>query len=249
VINNCINLIQSSLFPSACLLCGQLTHRHTAICAPCENDLPHNQNCCSCCAIPLPSVEQEICAQCQKQPPAFDRSYIPLRYTSPVSDFVQQFKFNNNLVTGKLLADLFSGSVLHASLSLPEALIPVPLYPARTRQRGFNQALWLARKIGRKLNIGIDHNLVKRVRNTAPQHELKHKERLANLNNAFACSSLAEYQSVAIIDDVVTTGTTVNSIASLLKKHGIKEVHVWAIARTVTGKKRLNRTNRLNGRS
>lgn len=236
MINKCIKFIQSLIFPQSCLVCNQLTQRPVALCDSCEQELPYNRECCQVCAIPLPASENLYCASCQTNRPAYDFSHIPLLYREPVNHWIQHFKFNSDLVKAKALSDLFFSSLHAHEFSSTDALIPVPLHASRIRKRGFNQALWLAKQISQLTGIPVDNRLVKRHKKTRPQHELKHRQRLNNLKGAFVLAGPCRYKKVIIIDDVVTTGTTVNEIARLLKIQGVDSVHVWAIARTAKTK-------------
>ena len=115
--------------------------------------------------------------------------------------------------------------------ALPDCLIPVPLHSFRLVNRGFNQALELARFLSRKFSIPIDSRLIKRTRHTDPQFDLPHKARQANVRKAFQLKGIPIYKSVAIVDDIVTSGATANELAGLLKQAGINDVSVWALAR------------------
>lgn len=231
--NKCINFIQVYLLPQSCLMCHQPTHHPHALCADCQLQLPFNTHCCRSCAVPLMDSDQQLCASCQIKKPAFHHAHIPLHYSQPVSQWIQRFKFNNDLTRGKILADLFCDSLNKSDIEQIDALIPVPLHPSRTRQRGYNQALWLARQISSYAKIPVDHKLVQRACNTPPQTKLNYHQRQKNLQGAFQLSRKCTYTSVAIIDDVVTTGSTVNEVARLLTDNGIETAHIWAIARTL----------------
>jgi len=180
-----------------------------------------------------------LCGYCQKNNPAFQSSHIPFRYQSSIQQWIKNFKFNNDLVKGKALSDLFCETLSSNKPLLPEALIPVPLHASRVRQRGYNQALFLARFISKNTGIPVDRRLIRKIRKTPPQHELDQKTRLSNLNNAFSLAGPCSYQHIAIIDDVVTTTATVNEIARLLAGQGVENIQVWAIARS-TGKRKSN---------
>ncbi len=236
MINKCAKFIQSLIFPQSCLVCNQPTQRSLALCDSCEQELPYNRECCLVCGIPLPGADNLYCANCQSNMPSYDVSHIPLLYREPVNHWIQHFKFNSDLVKAKALSDLFCSSLHKHGFSSFDALIPVPLHPSRIRKRGFNQALWLAKQISQLTGIPVNNRLVRRHKKTRPQHELKHRQRLNNLKGAFRLADRCHYKKVIIIDDVVTTGTTVNEIAYLLKSQGVDSVHVWAIAKTVTAK-------------
>ena len=123
-------------------------------------------------------------------------------------------------------------SIKHRKSNLPECIIPVPLHPQRLRVRGFNQALELARIIAKQLNIPLNYSLCQRDKSTPFQSGLSAKQRKQNLKNAFIVTKPHAYKHVAIFDDVVTTGTTVNELAKQLKNSGVETIEVWAIART-----------------
>ncbi|MGD2118806.1 MAG: phosphoribosyltransferase family protein [Chromatiales bacterium] len=156
---------------------------------------------------------------------------MPFRYQSPFDYLVSDFKFRHNLAGGDLLAQLFCQQ-RQLPTPLPDRLIPVPLHRRRLRQRGFNQAQLLATAIGRQIGIAVDHQLVQRIRHTPAQHELSGKQRRRNLRGAFELTADCKGLSLAIVDDVVTTGSTVNELARVLKQAGANSVQAWAIART-----------------
>ena len=241
--------LKNNLPSPPCLLCG-LAPEHDAIpgdlCRHCYATLPRNLDCCACCALPLrssteldpqhkPPMQPAICGHCLNQPPAFSQSYIPFHYTPPLISLITELKFNHKLhharTLGKLLVEFLREQRDKQAIPAPECIIPVPLHPQRLRQRGYNQALELARPIARELTIKIESRLCLRQRNTAPQSELNLKERKKNLHQAFALVDSINYQHVAIVDDVVTSAQTVQELALVLKKAGVAQIEVWAIAR------------------
>lgn len=234
------NWLKNNLFkqiPKQCLLCLCPTHNNHLLCANCERDLPKNTDHCLICAAPFAASQTNeirlVCGQCQKKPPAYQTSVIPHLYASPLKQLITELKFHNNLSYVPLLAQVFINSLSHRKNNLPDCIIPVPLHTKRLRERGFNQALELASLIANQLNIPLDYSLCRRNKATPYQSGLSAKERIRNLKNAFAISKLHQYKHVAIFDDVVTTGTTVNELARELKKSGVETIEVWAIARTM----------------
>ena len=159
-------------------------------------------------------------------------------YTEPVSTLITRFKYQASLQHGSVLGTLLLEQLRkdYRTQPLPDLLIPVPLHPVRLRERGFNQALVLARQLGEGLQIPVAHNLLERVRQTQPQQGLSARERKRNLRRAFRLQHAAipeSCNSVALIDDVVTTMSTVHELARVLRHdctHNL-EVHVWCIAR------------------
>ena len=236
MIYNWLNTNLFSLVSKQCLLCLSPTNNKHLLCSGCESDLPENKFHCVICSIPLASTESLhatlVCGKCQKCPPSYTTSSIPHLYTSPLKQLISNLKFQGNLTHAPLLAHGFMSSIKHRKSNLPECIIPVPLHPQRLRVRGFNQALELARIIAKQLNIPLNYSLCQRDKSTPFQSGLSAKQRKQNLKNAFIVTKPHAYKHVAIFDDVVTTGTTVNELAKQLKNSGVETIEVWAIART-----------------
>ena len=226
-----LSQLLNAVIPQTCLLCGYRGMGDHLLCAGCETDLPWLGYCCSVCAIPLPKKAPDICGHCQHKAPAFDQTQALFHYASPVDKLITGLKFNSRLVNARMLGDLMATKIEAAGGVRPEALLPVPLHRQRLRERGFNQALELARPLAKTWNIPLLKQPVRRVRATTAQMELPAKERHRNIRRAFECVSPLPYEHIAIVDDVITTGATVNELARLLKKQGIKTVEVLAIAR------------------
>ena len=226
----------SALLHNQCLLCLNSTDNTHLLCTDCENDLPKNRDHCMVCAIPLDSSQELenslVCGKCQKSPPHYTTSIIPYIYASPLKQLISQLKFHSNLTYVPLLAHGFIQAIKHRKNNLPECVIPIPLHTQRLRERGFNQSLEIAQLITKTLNIPLDYSLCKRNKATPFQSGLSAKQRKLNLKNAFSITKPHQYKHVAIFDDVVTTGTTVNELAKQLKKSGVEIVEVWAITRT-----------------
>jgi ComF family protein len=203
------------------------------ICRHCLNDLPHNRDCCDICSLPLPpgNIDQ-ICGKCLKQAPSFDYCYTPFAYGYPISNLIGNFKFSEKFYAGRLLAELLIKFIKEKDIELPDLIMPVPLHPTRLKERGFNQALELAKPIGRHFNIPVDIKSCKRTKATATQSTLDKKVRKKNMRGAFEITQPLDCKHLVLIDDVVTTGTTVNELAKTLKANGAKRVDVWALART-----------------
>ena len=153
-------------------------------------------------------------------------------YASPLKELIGHLKFHGNLSYAPLLAQTFVGALKHRKNNLPECIIPVPLHQQRLRERGFNQALELARIVAKQLHIPVDYTLCQRNKATPFQSGLSAKQRKQNLKGAFSVGNTQSYKHVAIFDDVVTTGTTVNELAKQLRQSGVETIEVWAIART-----------------
>jgi len=232
------NWLKNNLFrltSKQCLLCLRPIDG-SRLCSGCESDLPNNNNHCIICANPFSAAEPQnallVCGQCQKNQPYYTTSIIPYLYASPLKQLISRFKFQSELYYAPLLAHIFIKSAAKRKSNLPECIIPIPLHSQRLRERGFNQALELSRIIAAKLNIPLNYTLCQRNKSTPYQSGLSAKQRKQNLKNAFVITKIHNYKHVAIFDDVVTTGTTVNELAKQLKQSGVETIEVWAIART-----------------
>jgi ComF family protein len=228
--------LQAILWPATCVLCGGgAPNRSIDLCAGCEADLPLNKVACVVCAEPLQgeSAHALTCGACQQHKPRFDVSFCPFRYAYPLDHLVRGIKYHRAVAHGRVLSELLASSlpILRRDAPLPEILLPVPLAPRRYRERGYNQAIELARHVVKGLRVPIRTDLVARSRETREQAALDQRERRKNIRGAFTMLGPLPALHVAIIDDVVTTGSTVNELARVLKRAGARRVEVWAIAR------------------
>jgi len=215
--------------PRACLLCGAAAgNRH--LCGGCLADLPwHSQPQCPHCATPTPAGQ--VCGACLKHPPAFDRSFAALAYAFPLDRLIPHLKYRGRLAVAPVLGECLARAV--ASAPRPDRLIAMPLHAQRIRERGFNHASEIARETARRLGLPLDVASCRRIRDTPPQMGLKHAARQRNVRGAFACSDSVRGLHVALIDDVMTTGTSFDELAATLKRAGAREVSCWATARTL----------------
>ena len=228
MVNDWLNYIQNYFFGQKCQLC-LATAAPLAICPDCQQQLPHNNSSCRICSLPLETDIDVICGQCQKQKPYFDTSLIPFLYETPVKQLITRLKFHHDLVAIRSLSQLFNQYFSHLTTEA-QCIIPVPLHPKRLAERGYNQALELARPVAKALSLKIDYSICKRPVQTEIQSGLSATKRKQNIKNAFNITAHS-YTHVIIFDDVVTTGATVNELSKALKQSGVKTVEVWAIAR------------------
>ena len=211
-----------------CFLCGAGGQR-AILCDACEENLPRLPGAgCPICA--LPTLDGLICGRCVKKPPAFDDSVAVFDYGFPVDVLIQQFKYSQQLALGPWLAERLS--VRLSGIPLPEAALAMPLSLARLRERGFNQSLEIAKPLCRALGLSLLPHACERIRDTESQTTLPWKERAKNVRGAFACRENLAGKHVSIIDDVMTSGASLNELAKTLKKSGAARVSAWVIART-----------------
>ncbi len=179
-------------------------------------------------ALPAGSV----CGACQRRPPPFARALAALRYETPIPTLVGAAKFRGRLNHARLLGQLLADAARALPAPWPQVLVPVPLHPTRLVGRGYNQSLEIARVVGRALDLPVDGTCCRRVLATPPQAGLDEPARRRNIRGAFAALAPLPWQQVAILDDVVTTGSTVSELTRVLRRAGARRVEVWAVART-----------------
>lgn len=219
-----------------CLLCDESTDGSSAICTGCEAELPWLGGHCQVCALPLPN-HGLTCGACLRKPPSFARVEAPWRYAFPIDSLITRFKHQAKWPMGRLLGELLSHHLQHAfdvGLPKPDLLLPVPLADKRQRQRGFNQAGLLSEWLSPLLQLPQQKDWLQRIIDTPAQQQLDAATRKRNLRKAFALAPDSAVSSlhVALVDDVLTTGATAESLARLLKKAGAARVDVYCLART-----------------
>ena len=219
--------IERVLPAQPCLLCGAAS-RNGAWCLPCDATLPYLiAPHCPMCALPTPNGA--TCGRCLKQAPQFERTLAVFAYAFPLDKLVQALKFNEQL----FLAHQLANKLVQRVDARPDCIVAMPLHPARLRERGFNQSLEMARHIAGQLNIPLSNHACQRVRDTPPQSALPWKERGKNMRKAFTCTQDLSGKHVAVVDDVMTSGASVNALAHALRQAGVREVSAWVIARTL----------------
>jgi len=182
--------------------------------------------------VSLPGIVP--CGNCLVKPPPFETTFSPLLFHFPVNRLVHKFKFQRDLATGRLLGELFSGKVREQRLPLPDILVAVPMHRFRLIQRGLNPAFELARQVSRCLGIHLAVHDLQRIRGTPTQTGLDAVQRKRNLKGAFHWrGGRLDGQSVALVDDVMTTGSTMKECANVLKKSGATCISAWTLARAV----------------
>jgi ComF family protein len=194
---------------------------------------------CPRCGLPFASnvaltySPDHQCLSCRQHPPSFTRAWACHAYEPPLQNAIHLLKYRGKVV----LAGALGALLRRARLPLPDAdiLMPVPLHPSRLRAREYNQSLLLADELNRDLRLPLVYDNLVRLRATPPQTELSRTARLKNLRRCFAVRRPADVDGrrVLLVDDVMTTGTTVNECARALRKVGAADVYVVALARTI----------------
>ncbi len=236
--NQLFDLIHQELHCRPCLFCEATTYDPAMLCANCIADLPWNRDRCKRCALPLPyrSELELLCGECLQTPAPFARILCPLRYEFPIDRALHLFKYHGKRYWQRSFVTLMEAFVqfhyADTTRALPQVLLPIPMHNEKMKERGFNQAALLAQGLARRLNIPMDQDWLHKIRNTEHQAALDKEDRLKNLRGAFAVSGKRTYRHIALIDDVVTTRATVETLARLLQAQGIETIDVWCLART-----------------
>ncbi len=223
---SCTKFAQRLIAPS-CLLCAGPS-AGALLCAPCDADLPRlTGSLCDTCALPI--TEGRRCGACLTHPPAYDHVCAPYTYAFPADALVQGLKYRGMLA----IAPLFGSAIASSLGERPDVIIPMPLADARLRERGFNQAQEIARHVAKLTGIALLPRACRKVRDTQPQAALPWKERAKNVRKAFVCDKDFTGKHVAVVDDVMTTGATLNELARNLKQAGAARVTGLIVARTL----------------
>jgi len=224
--------IKQVLPAQPCVLCGGMSH-DGLWCSACDRALPYfDAPCCPTCALPTPGGE--VCGQCLKHPPLFTRATAVFGYSFPLDKLMQAMKYGEQLALAHAFAEKLVQRIDKSPL--PDCVIPMPLHPAKLRERGFNQSLLLASRIARELDIKLLHDTCQRVRDTPPQSALPWKERKKNVRGAFRCDADLSGKHIALVDDVLTTGASLEALAEAAQKRGASKISVWVVARTLPHK-------------
>ena len=211
---------------SPCFLCGN--NSRDVLCQGCRGDLPYNDQACPLCA--LPGMGHMRCGRCLREPPCINRTLVLYNYQYPVDVLIRELKFRNRPDFASVLGHDLAIKIRAEMEERPDVLIPVPMHRYRLLQRGYNQSLELARALGRCLDVPVDSRYCVRKRNAPAQTGLSAGQRKANVRGIYGLSDGRNYRHVLIVDDVITTGATVNAIASLFARKTTR-VSVCALAR------------------
>lgn len=226
-------IIFKPAIPRACVLCQQEFQGDLALCSACQGDLLPVEQACQRCAIPLHGAEKSelLCGECLQHPPPLQQSLAAFQFRQPLRHLVHQLKFAGAESLAPGLAQLMATQLAPRIQQLPQALLPVPLHRQRWRQRGFNQSLLLAKHLGAIFNIPVLSDSVIRLRHTLAQAELDETARRSNVARCFQLQDLPKVQHIALIDDVMTTGSTLYELARTLLKQDSFQLDAWVLAR------------------
>lgn len=208
-----------------------LEHSTDRLCPACIESLGFIEAACGHCGIAT-HQDQPYCGHCLKKRYAFDSLHACFEFAFPIQSMLHRFKYNQAFAFGEIIIHYAATHLetRYANEPLPDLILPIPLHPKKQRQRGFNQALEIAKRFGERLDRPVGSAL-KKVRYTESQSMLPHQERQKNIRNAFSVTGdMPKY--IALVDDVATTCATVHEAAKALKANGVERVDVWCLART-----------------
>lgn len=223
------------VLPRQCLLCG--SWQSLPCCTACLTTWRPARQRCLRCAIDLPQRRaNDICMRCEDQSPEFDRAIAALDYTPPWTSLMADLKFREATALAKPLAALLAEAVAQRPHRV-DLVLPVPLSPVRLRERGYNQAWLIAREVARRRGLLARPDVLQRTRDTTRLMSLSTEERQAQIQGAFEVTGALAGQPlrgrhIALVDDVMTTGATLQALSLLLRAHGARSVSAWVVART-----------------
>ncbi len=225
-------LILSVFFPRRCPLCDEVISYGRLICLSCEKKIPIiREPVCKKCGKPLENERQEFCSDCTRKKHNYIQGKAVFSYEKEMKLSMYRFKYANRREYADFYAEIaknrYKDWITYRNI---EAIVPVPLYAGKKRKRGYNQAEVFAERLGKKCGIPVEKSLIKRVRNTVPQKELNEQQRKDNLKGAFQLgSNIVKYNIILLVDDIYTTGVTVDAVADTLIKAGVSKVYILSI--------------------
>jgi len=217
--------------PQRCELCAGVSGTEL-VCNACMHDLPWASSACPVCA--LPTSTGGVCGPCLSDPPPFNATIAAFSYAFPIDRLIHSLKYQGRLALAEWCAETILAKRERAGIiSRPHYLIALPLAIDRQRERGYNQAQEIARVISARTGIPLLPRGLCRVRATPPQAALPWTERAKNVRGAFSCELDLSGLTVALVDDVMTTGASLTEAAKVLKASGAASVENWVVARTL----------------
>lgn len=220
------------IYPRRCPICGEIVEENLLACETCQKNIKKIEYpTCFKCGKMVEVADIEYCFDCMRIPKSYVKGFPVYAYSGSIKDSLASFKYNNKreyaLFYATSIFDSYKEQLLRIGI---DGIIPVPVHKSRLRKRGYNQAYLIANELGRLLNIRVYKDVVKRVIKTAPQKELNDKERIKNLKSAFKIAlDGVQLKKVLIVDDIYTTGATIEAITHLLLEVGIEEVYYTSV--------------------
>ncbi|MBC7756208.1 MAG: ComF family protein [Bdellovibrio sp.] len=245
--NFCLKMdtLKQFIFKPNCLLCAESTAQNSknthpsthAVCGECLAELPwHPKTSCPQCGLASSGagLNAIVCGSCLNSPPDFDATKAVFLYAYPIDAMMLRYKYGSMLNLGDTFGEFLAEKInIEDCLRNIDLIVPMPMHPQRLQERGFNQALEIAKILTKNCKEKLDYKSTERQTLTPPQASLPLKERVKNIKGAFKVNTALKEKRIAIIDDVMTTGASLNELAKTLKKAGASHVECWVVARTL----------------
>jgi len=225
------SITQMRFLASVCVLCNQKHFDSFPVCDSCQLLLTPLGTACQFCANPLTDERLLICGQCIKEKPFIDKAIIPYQFSDIFRYLLHQFKYQKAIYLSQFFAELMLRELKKTKLDI-DCLMPIPMHPARLKERGFNQTVLLTKYLSKKLNIPYDLKACIKHKDTQAQANLNADNRKKNIKDSFSLLKLS-HKKIMLIDDLFTTGSTANELAKTLKKAGAEEVILCCLGRTL----------------
>ena len=228
-----IQVTENFIFPKRCPICDNIVGTKQGICNNCEKRIVYiKENYCMKCGKPIDNAEQELCHDCDTKGHEFDVGRAVFLYNKPMKKAMYRFKYLNRREYAEVFAQKIVEHLREQIVKWEvETIVPIPLHKEKLRQRGYNQAALVARKVGEELGIPVDEKILARERKTGAQKSLNNLQRKNNLKNAFKIrQNDVQLKKVLLIDDIFTTGSTMDAASEALKKSGVKSVYCVSVS-------------------
>lgn len=220
------------LYPARCPVCHGVIRGKGDVCHACRKRLHYiKEPKCKKCGKEIEKSEEEYCGDCKRFYHAYDRGAAVFAYDEVMRRSIAMFKYHNRREYAKFYArEMYRCQKRFLQSCAPEVILPVPVHKMKKRQRGFNQAELVAKELGKLIGVPVDTEYLIRKEKTAPQKELTRLQRKKNLKNAFAIGKTGKiYERVLLVDDIYTTGATIDAISEILRKNQSKIIFFLAI--------------------
>lgn len=225
--------LMNCFYPPRCPICDEILLPGTVICEGCRKDATViTEPMCKKCGKPIENGEREYCSDCAGKKHRYRQGKAVFLYRAGMKKSMYRFKYSNRREYAQFYAkkavDIYGEWIFRNRI---EVIVPIPMYPKKKRQRGYNQAEVFARALGKELGIPVDTGVVRRIRNTVPQKALNDKERQRNLKNAFQlAANIVKYNQILLVDDIYTTGSTMDAVADVLLSGGAQNIYYICIS-------------------
>lgn len=229
---NAKELLLGVFFPRRCPVCDEIVEMGTYLCESCKKKVSYVfEPSCKKCGKPLENERYEYCMDCSRKKHFFIQGKAVFMYRKEMKGSMYRFKYSNKREYGdyyaKAAAERYGKWIKNRGI---EVIIPIPMYGKKKRARGYNQAEVFAVKLGRELGVPVDTGLLYRVKNTVPQKELNDRQRKDNLKGAFKLKvNIVEYKKILLVDDIYTTGSTIDAAAECLIEKGAEKIFFLTI--------------------